>query len=321
MNSKNFKYRDNRVAVNKVYILLFFVICFCTSILNAEGNSFQVPVFNAKEKGQLIYLAKQFRERIQANEYEIKTLINEKEWLENRVKRLEDLGRPVPWNVFNSIDLKQQKIQTAINENGRLGDLLKQQKYKAIEKHNTELNVYDLFESSRPNRFSKSSPGSTNDSLFHTTDFYLFKNNLAKKIKQSGLEEWVQFTPDENCCTLETVLPILFASGSVKIAKEYKDFFKRLAKLVKNYDVRIRINGYTDSDNINTKKYPSNFELGAGRAANIVHELVKNGVKASVFQIGTTGEYRPEAKGMSNKKLLERRAVLKIIFVSKGEMG
>ncbi|SLM32987.1 exported hypothetical protein [Desulfamplus magnetovallimortis] len=315
----NCRYRFNKTGVLLSSLLACLILFFCKSgIVAGDHNAFSAQSLEAAEKQQLLYLATQFRQRIQANENTIKTLINEKESLENRIKRLSDLGRPVPWEMHQSVGLKQQKIETSLKENERLHFLLQQDKYRALEEWNLDSSANDLFNSS-------GSMGSGSSSLYgngyFSGDINAFKRTLAGKIRDSELAEWIHFSSEQRSCTIENVLPILFASGSADIPKEYKDFLKRLALLVKNYDVRILINGYADSDNINNKKYPSNFELGATRAANIVHELVKHGVKPSVFQIGTTGKYRHQAKGMSDKKLLERRADLKIVFISGTETG
>ncbi|MCP3928538.1 MAG: OmpA family protein, partial [Bacteroidetes bacterium] len=118
------------------------------------------------------------------------------------------------------------------------------------------------------------------------------------------------------CLKLKTTLPILFPIGSAEIANEYKSFFMRFANLLKAYEVQIIVQGYADIDPIHTKKYPSNFELGAIRAANVVHELIKNGLKPSIFKINSPGKYRFSASGEPTQKALERRAEVTVVFVS-----
>ena len=292
-----------------------------------DHNAFSPAKLKTAETQQLIYLAKQFKERIHANEHEIKMLITEKEWLDNRIRRLEDLGRAVPWEVHHSLELKSQKIEANLKENERLKNLLQQPKYQLIDESNLDDQANDLFSSSNAENgiYHGLSKGSHSNSIHYgvSGDVQMskkMKKEIADRIKQTDLGEWFQFSSDTATCAIKNILPILFASGSAAIPNEYKNLLKRLADLVKPFDVRITINGYADPDAIRTKKYPSNFELGATRAANIVHELVKYGVKPSVFQIGTTGKYRRDAKGMSDKKLLERRADLKVIFISKEQM-
>lgn len=283
--------------------MLLVSFCFTASVQSGE-KLFQNDGEYSRERVELIYLAQKFKERIQANKSEIRHLNLEKEWLASKVKRLEELKIHVPWRVYNSLEIKQKKINTAINENKRLSVLLKNQ-LERIGKINfapmnapddpEEIQSSDIHENGMPQDFQK---------------------ELQQNIKNAGLSDWVEIVSGNKCCALQNSLPILFPSGSASLAKEYKVFLKQLAAMLKKYKIHIRIDGYADVDSIRTKKYPSNFELGAARAANIVHELVKNGIKPSVFEISTSGRYRPEAKGMSKKKAFERRAEITVIFIS-----
>ncbi|MBF0573482.1 MAG: OmpA family protein [Desulfamplus sp.] len=277
----------------------------------AYGDDF--PIYKSKFAEQNIeeglthteYLARQFRDRIRENEDEIRFLINEKDWLQNRIYHLEDLNQPVPWEMRNSISIKDRKIRAAFRENGRLNELLQNDRYRS----------YGEYQGDNMNNNSHSDYhyGSCSEAL---------KQKVSQQIRDAGLDEWVHFTESAkdfckggNCCVLENGLPILYSSGSARLANEYKLFLKKLAGIIKNHNVRIRIDGFADINNIKTKQYPSNFELGATRAANVVHELVKNGVSPSLFRIATTGKYRPDGKPMSDKKSLERRSEIEIVFM------
>lgn len=269
-----------------------------------DGQEFRYltnPKYLASQTQNTGYVARQFQDRIRENEDEIRFLINEKDWLQERIYHLEDLHEPVPWEMRNSITIKEKKIRAAFRENSRLNELLKQDRYQGMDSGSIDYS----------GRLSYPS-GSCSEAL---------KQKLSQEIRAAGLNDWLHFTGDVkdfckvDCCAVENVLPILYSSGSSRLANEYRQFLKRLAGIIKKYDVRIRIDGFADVNNIKTKQYPSNFELGATRAANIVHELVKNGVSPSVFRIATTGKYRPDGKPMSGNKSLERRSEIEIVFM------
>ncbi|MCA1794083.1 MAG: OmpA family protein, partial [Desulfobacteraceae bacterium] len=93
-------------------------------------------------------------------------------------------------------------------------------------------------------------------------------------------------------------------------------FFKDLAGLIKGHDVRIVVDGYADTDPINTRQYPSNFELGAARAAAVVHALVEKGIKSGVFKIGSTAQYRFDAQKTTEWKHLQRHVTIAVFFRS-----
>ncbi|MEA1969603.1 MAG: OmpA family protein [Thermodesulfobacteriota bacterium] len=294
------------LKINHIKMILFSVsvllIFFCLPVfVYSDGVLFQKDKNYSMERVELIYLVQTYKERIQDNKREIKQFILEKEWLENRVKRLEKLQVHVPWRVHHSLEIKQKKVDIAIDENKRLSVLLKKQ-LKKIKNFNISRDELESFE--KIHSFGIHEGGMAES----------FKKELHQNIKKAGLCEWVEFVNDNDSFSIQNSLPIFFASGSAILAKEYKLFLKQLAQVITKYKVYIRINGYADVDSIHTKAYPSNFELGAARAANIIHELVKNGIKPSVFKIETTGRYRPSAKGMSNKKVFERRADIKVVF-------
>jgi len=227
----------------------------------------------------------------------------EKEWLGNRVKKMEERNEPVPWKLYHSLEIKQQKIQQAETENKRLSVLIDKQ----LEGLGDTENVALLTGS------GKIVEDGGNRGVLPET----FKTDLKQHIQNAGISDWVEVADSSETCSIENSLPILFASGSAVLADEYRGFLKKLARVIEKHKVFIQITGYADVDSIHTEKYPSNFELGAARAANIVHELVKSGIKPSVFTIRSPGKYRQEARGMSKKKILERRAEIKIMFLSR----
>jgi chemotaxis protein MotB len=184
----------------------------------------------------------------------------------------------------------------------RYSDLIRQKRAEEYEK----IQVAEIVE-------EKSSPMPITQSSVNKNNIDI--NQLYLEIQKAGLSDWIEITDSGTCLRLKTTLPILFPIGSAEIAKEYKSFFMRFANLLKAYEVQIMVHGYADIDPINTSKYPSNFELGAIRAANVVHELVKNGLKPSIFKINSPGKYRFSASGEPTQKALERRAEVTVIFV------
>ena len=267
------------------------------------------PVSSSSEEMGFI---KEYQEKFFVVEQEISTVEKNLKWLEFKVKRMEAFHRFVPVSMENSIEFKKERLVALKKVKKCLRDLLKAAGY-------TIDYSYKKIGSGQKKRAVVQRTEGVKRSLenLKTADF---KNEILGKIEKSGLGSWVEIVTDGSCLKLETRLPILFASGSAALVKEYKIFFKDLAALLKEYDVRVFVDGYADINSINTKKYPSNFELGAARAANVVHELVKYGIKPSVFQIGSTGRYRPRAKGMSKRKTLERRVDLTILRVSNAKL-
>lgn len=230
------------------------------------------------------------------------------EWLIVKMNRIADSGRSIPKFFHDSVDLKEKKIFQLERQKKHLNDTVA--KYRKIydikkdpEKKTTQIRV----ESTPDMKINVEGAGKSKASTKLA--------NIKQAVKKAGLEDWVDvITADGNCAKINNTLPILFSSGSAALAKEYKSFLKKLAQFLKPYDVKVYVNGYADPDPIHTPKYPSNLELGASRAANVAHEMVKNGLKPDIFKIGSTGEYRFASKMESSTKSFQRRAQLTVVF-------
>jgi len=264
---------------------------------------------------------REYRKKVNIIDSQIFSLKENMKWLGLKINRIKDFNRHVPEVMEDSMASKAHIIESLGKVRKRLIRNIEALLEKKGSDSETFLPVY------KKEKKIVTSNVKENNADHKKKGVILKKGNTAQKkadfvkelrlrVKKCGLGDWVEFAADGECCRLVTRLPILFASGSAKIADTYKLFFKKLATCIRNYDVRVMVDGYADIDAIHNKKYPSNFELGAARAANIVHELIKYGVKPSIFKIGTTGKYRFKAKGMSKKKTIERRADLTIIFTA-----
>lgn len=224
------------------------------------------------------------------------------DWLIVQINRISGSGRHVPQLLHDSVDLKEKKISRLGAQKKHLAGVLA--KYRK---------VYDI----KKGQIKVSSTPDMKDSVKRAdkSNVQAKHPDIEQAVKKAGLEDWIEvMAADGSCAKINNTLPILFSSGSAALANEYKSFLKKLALFLKPYDVKVYVNGYADPDPIHTKKYPSNFELGASRAANVVHEMVKNGLKPDIFKIGSTGEYRFAASMPSSKKTFQRRAQLTVVF-------
>lgn len=273
---------------------------------------------------------------IQDIDHQIKALETDIDWMVLKINQIQDSERTASSNLKESISRKEKKINTLQKSKNRLEYLV--QYYSASLKSVKDEDLEEILRRKVPSlEFKKASPMQkeanikvenispkteismsppSSSTVSNIPNEYngINKSKLQAAIDQSGLNDWVEIIGDGTCLRLETTLPILFPTGSANVADEYKSFFKKLAEFLKPYDVKILVNGYADTVPIHNKTYPSNFELGATRAANIIHQLVSNGLKPSIFKIESTGEHRFAAKELSKQKSLERRAEVTVIF-------
>lgn len=207
-------------------------------------------------------------------------------WLSGRIKKMEAFKQFIPQKMYDSVKYKESKIQILTKLMNRYKGMVKL-KNGGVRTAKTQ---------------KKIPPGAAECGAYR----------LEKKIRQTGLADWLEVVKNRERLNIENTLPILFASGSSAIAPEYQSFLKELAAVLKGCHVRIFVDGYADTDPIRTKKYPSNFELGAIRAANVAHALIYNGLNPGSFKIGSTGQYRFADHKASEWKALERHVNIRI---------
>jgi chemotaxis protein MotB len=260
-----------------------------------EQQLFNTDFYSSKDLKKKI---KHYNKEIIVFGDQIKALQTDIDWLILKTNQIQDSGRRISSKLKDAISKKQKKREALLKSKNRLERLV--QYYASIKgtvKKDVKIKTKDIV--SRTSSYK---------------DKNINKAKLQTAIHQAGLNDWVEIVGTDTCLTIKTTLPILFPSGSAKLANEYTSFFKKLAGFLKRYDVKILVNGYADTRPIHNKKYPSNFELGATRAANIVHQLVNYGLKPSIFKIESTGRYRFAAKGISKQKSFERRAEVTVVF-------
>jgi chemotaxis protein MotB len=87
---------------------------------------------------------------------------------------------------------------------------------------------------------------------------------------------------------------ILFASGSAELKPDGRAVLKKLAaQILKIPDQRVRVEGHTDNVPISTPKFPSNWELSAARAAQVVRSFEDSGLDPTRLEAIGFGPNRP----------------------------
>jgi chemotaxis protein MotB len=105
---------------------------------------------------------------------------------------------------------------------------------------------------------------------------------------------------------------ILFASGSSVLSEAALPPLNILAETLSKYPNPVRVEGHTDNRPINTRTFPSNWELSAARAASVVHLFAKGGVDPARLTVIGLGEFRP---AQSNDTVEGRNANRRVLIV------
>ncbi len=124
-------------------------------------------------------------------------------------------------------------------------------------------------------------------------------NELVSQLSDELQKGQLKVTQYQNMLTVDVAEKIFFASGSAMLKEGGKEVLRKLASALRSYaDKYIRVVGHTD--NVPVSKgtqatYPTNWELSAIRATNVVRFLQDAGVPPERLIISGRGEYAPVA--------------------------
>ena len=93
---------------------------------------------------------------------------------------------------------------------------------------------------------------------------------------------------------VELASDILFPSGSAMLSPEGTTAITEVAAVLASIaDRSFQVEGHTDDDPIHTERFPTNWELGAGRAITVVQALEKGGVPVTRLSAASFAQNRP----------------------------
>lgn len=122
------------------------------------------------------------------------------------------------------------------------------------------------------------------------------------QVEVSGNDLWM---------TIELRSNMLFESGSAVPSIGADGILTKIAATLRGYKNPIHVEGFTDSEPINTERYPSNWELSAARAATVVRLLASFGVEPDRMAAVGYGEYQPQYSNRTERgRQLNRRILI-----------
>ena len=138
---------------------------------------------------------------------------------------------------------------------------------------------------------------------------------IRAQIEEQNLQDAIRVQVTESGIAIKIADPVGFDVGKADIRPELHNTLRDIALVINSAPTsNIRVEGHTDNIPINTVQFPSNWELSAARALNVVRFMSQRGGidPARLSAIGY-GEHRPVAP---NATVEGRRANRRIeIFV------
>lgn len=140
-------------------------------------------------------------------------------------------------------------------------------------------------------------------------------------ILEEGLEVEISVTTDLRGIIIDINERVLFDSGKAILKDSSKEVLGKVYELIIQFDNELVIEGHTDNNPINTKEFPSNWELSVIRAVNVLRYFTeeKDINPIRIFAAGY-GEFRPiDSNDTTIGKSYNRRVNILILVDSSKE--
>jgi len=132
--------------------------------------------------------------------------------------------------------------------------------------------------------------------LKETLELLAVKKELDKYIQNNNLVGDLNTALTEDGLMIRIKDSALFLSGSAELRADSQRFGTEIVKMLAPLSQQVVISGHTDNVPINTREFPSNWELSSKRAINFMKFLLSQGkLKPERFSAIGYGEYRPMA--------------------------
>lgn len=146
--------------------------------------------------------------------------------------------------------------------------------------------------------------------------------DVVKVIEEEDLKDQIQVETSEKGVAIKIPSEISFAVGSADLNPRIYPILNKFESMMKRSQYPIAIEGHTDNVPIYSDMYPSNWELSAARATQVVRYYIDRGVPMERFQAIGYAATQPRAQGAtideanstSAKRAMNRR--VEIFFLT-----
>ncbi len=145
---------------------------------------------------------------------------------------------------------------------------------------------------------------------------------IGQAVKKENLEDAIKVKVTDKGIAIKVANPVGFPVGQAGIKKDFEKVLYEIAEVIEKVpDNEIRVEGHTDDTPIRTREFPSNWELSASRALNVVkffHE--KANIDPGRLSAVGYGKYRPLVPNTTEaNKRKNRRIEIFVEYLKKEE--
>ena len=116
---------------------------------------------------------------------------------------------------------------------------------------------------------------------------------VKKAVEELDLDSFVEVEVEKNQLKVTLTGELGFAPGQAELGPEVHPLLDEAAKIAISWGARVTVSGHTDNTPTRTKRFASNWDLSAARAASVVRYLEKKGVPASRLEAVAYAHTRP----------------------------
>lgn len=122
------------------------------------------------------------------------------------------------------------------------------------------------------------------------------ESEIRKLMKKQNIEQQVDVHLTPLGIKVSLASSALYKPGSAQVVEEKLPLLREVANIIKQMNYKnyiVEVEGHTDDEPINSAKYPSNWELSAHRATNVVRYLVDQGIDEQHLKAAGFADSRP----------------------------
>jgi chemotaxis protein MotB len=147
-----------------------------------------------------------------------------------------------------------------------------------------------------------------------------WQTQLRQTLHQERMDGLVALTETDRFSELEITSRVLFEAGASELSRAGEAVLVQLLPALRQTDGLVIIEGHTDDAPIHTERYPSNWELAAARATEVLRFLVAEGLDQARLRAVSYGDTRPRAPNDSEANRLKNRRVNLLIQHRQSEL-
>ena len=146
--------------------------------------------------------------------------------------------------------------------------------------------------------------------LLKLGNLHMIQQKIDEKFSKLGRQDEVQTEITERGLVVHVMESALFNEGSAVLQPKAREILDLVYARIKGLPNHIRVEGHTDDRPIRTSRFPSNWELSAARATEVVRYFIDNhNMPPDKISALGYGKYRPIRPNNSIENRAKNRRV------------